>query len=192
MRCLRLDEIYLYLEEELSSSETKKTEDHLASCPKCQKAVEKRKILLQASKSLPLWETPPDFTRRVMERIFPERVSLRKWLTATGAGFLSIILSLLVFFLLSGQNLANLLISLGHTFLDFVRALSVFSAKFLKVATLLVRIITRFARILVEGFAHLTAIISPEVQIFLMIFTLILSLSLFFGVRRKLMTGEKA
>ncbi len=192
MRCLRLDEIYLFLEKELSSLETKKIEDHLASCPKCKNAVEERKVFLQASESLPFWEMPPDFTRRVMEQIFPEKVSLRSWLTAAAAGFSSIILCFLAFFLLSGENLTNFLIPLGHTLLDLVRNFSIFCIKLFKIASLLVRVITPFARLLLQGFAHLTTILSPEAQIILIILTLILSASLIFGVRRKFMTGEKA
>jgi len=58
MSCLRLDQIYLYLEGQLPASEIKELEKHLASCLKCQEAVEERKVLLQASQTLPLLETP--------------------------------------------------------------------------------------------------------------------------------------
>ncbi len=192
MRCLGIDQIYLFLEKELSPSEHKKIEDHLASCPKCKNAVEERRTLLQASESLPIWETPPDFTNQVMLQIFPEKISLRSWLTATAAGFSSIILTLFALFLLSGNNLPDLLTEFSHALLDIVRNFSILSVKLFKVVSLLIRIIYRFGRLIVEGFAHLTTIISPEVQIILITFTLILSASLVLGVRKKLMTGEKA
>ena len=192
MRCLRIDQIYLFLEKELSPLEHKKIEDHLASCSKCKNAVEERKILLQASESLPIWETPPDFTRKVMVQIFPEKVSLRSWLTATAAGFSSIIFTFFAFFLLSGKNLPDLLFGLSHTLLDIVRNFSILFVKLFKIASLLVRIIFKFGRLFAEGFAHLTTILSPEVQIILITLTLILSASLILGVRKKLMTGEKA
>lgn len=62
MNCLRINQIYLYLEGELSPAENKSIEEHLSSCLICKKAVKERKLLLQASRSLPLWNTPPDFS----------------------------------------------------------------------------------------------------------------------------------
>lgn len=192
MRCLRVDEIYLYLEKELSPSEHKKIEEHLAFCSKCKNTVEERKILVQASETLPLWETPPGFTRQVMAQIFPVKISIRSWVTATAAGFSSIILMLLAFFLISGENLADLLIGLGHWLLSLLRNISVLLVKLFKLASLLIKIILQFSRLLFDGYTHLTTILSPEVQIILITLTLILSAILIYGVRRKLMIGEKA
>lgn len=192
MTCLRIDQIYLYLEKEFSPSENKKIEEHLASCLKCKNALEERKILLQASESLTLWETPPDFIRQVMAQIFPEKVTARSWFITMAVGFSSIILMFLAFFLLSGQNLARLLINLSFSLLDLVRNISILFVKLFKLATLLVKIIVQFSRFLIEGFARLTTILSPEIQILLITLTLILSASLLYGMRRKFMTGEKA
>lgn len=191
MRCLRIDQIYLYLEKELSPPENKKIEKHLASCSKCKNAIEERRILLQASESLTLWESSLDFPSRVMAQIFPEKVSLRSWLEAAAAGFSSITLILLAFFLLSGENLGYLLLSLNHTLLNLVRNILILFVKLFKLAYLLVRIAFQFSGFLIEGVAHLTTILSPEVQIILIILTITLSVSLLYGVRRKFMTGEK-
>lgn len=101
MNCLRINQIYLFLEKELSPSENKKIEEHLASCPKCKKAMEEREFLHQAAESLPLWQTPPDFTHQIMAAIFPEKISLRSWFTALAAGFSSTVLILSAYFLIS-------------------------------------------------------------------------------------------
>ena len=74
MTCLRIDQIYLYLEKELTPFENKKIEEHLYSCLKCKNEIEERKILLKASKSLPLWELPSNFSLHLMERLFPDKV----------------------------------------------------------------------------------------------------------------------
>lgn len=192
MTCLRIDQIYLYLEKELTPSENKKIEEHLASCLKCKNAIDERKILLKASESLPLWELPSDFSRQVMSRIFPEKVSLRTWATAAALGFSSFILILLAFFLLTGKNLADLFIDLGHAQLNPVRNLLILFVKLVKLASILVKVIVQFSRLLFEAFALLTTILNPETQIILILITVILSASLFYGVRRKFMTGEKA
>ena len=191
MRCLRADEIYLYLENELAPSQIQKIKEHLASCPKCLKAVEERKILLQASESLSLWEIPPDFARQLMERISPKKVTLRSWLTAAAAGFLSIFLTLSIFFVLSEENLLEVVLSSGHRLLDLVRTASVLFVKVFKLASLLIRVITQFVGFLIEGLIRLTSILGPEVQIILIILTVLLSATLIFGVRRKFIGGEK-
>lgn len=191
MKCLRIDQIYLYLEKELSPSENKKVEKHLASCIKCKNAVEERKILLKASESLPLWEVPPDFTGQTMAQIFPEKVSLRSWLAAAAVSLSSIILLFSLFFIFSKENLGGLFINLGHRLLDILRSLSVLLIKILEIATLLVKIIIQFSGFLIKIFTHLTKILDLEAQIILIAFGLVLISSLLFGVRKKFMTGEK-
>lgn len=192
MRCLRADQIYLYLEKELTPPEIQKIKEHLTSCPACQKAVEERKILLQASESLPLWEIPPDFARQVMERISPKKVPLRSWLAAAAAGLLSISLTFFIFFVLSGENFLEVVFGLGHGLLELVRTASVLLIKVFKLISLLIKVINQLLGFLFEGFIRFTSILNPEVQIILIVLTIILSLTLIFGVRRKFIGGEKS
>jgi len=191
MSCLRIDQIYLFLEKELSPSENKKIKEHLSSCSKCKKAVEERKILLQAAESLPLWKTPPNFTQHVMSAVFLEKVTFRSWLTTVTVGIASLILTFLFFFLFSGQSLVDLFVSLNSRILNTIQNFTVSFAKLVKLVTLFGKIIYRFIEFLFKSIAQLTSIISPEVQITLIILTLILSASLFYGVSRKLLSGEK-
>lgn len=192
MRCLKADQIYLYLEKELTPTEFQKIKEHLTSCPKCQKAVEERKILLQASENLPLWEIPPDFARQVMERISPKKVTLRSWLTAAAAGLFSISLALSIFFVFSGENFLEVVFGLGHRLLDLVRTASVLLVKVFKLASLLIKVINQFLGFFFKGLIRLTSILNPEVQIILIVLTVILSVTLIFGVRRKFVGGEKS
>lgn len=192
MRCLKADQIYLYLEKELTPTEFQKIKEHLTSCPKCQKAVEERKILLQASENLPLWEIPPDFARQVMERISPKKVTLRSWLTAAAAGLFSISLALSIFFVFSGENFLKVVFGLGHRLLDLVRTASVLLVKVFKLVSLLIKVINQFLGFLFKGLIRLTSILNPEVQIILIVLTVILSVTLIFGVRRKFVGGEKS
>lgn len=192
MNCLGVDQVYLFLEDGLNPSEKIRIEEHLASCSKCQNAVEDRRLLLQASNSLPFWDIPADFSRQVMERIFPSRVPIRKWIAVSAAGFVSSVLVLLAYFLLSGRSLTGFLTSFGHSTLDLFRSVSVFFLKFVKLIALFIRIIVQIFEILIQFLARLTTIISPEVQIILITLTIILSTSLLLGVRRKLLSGDKA
>ncbi len=191
MNCLGVDQVYLYLEEELSLSEKNMVKEHLASCSKCRDVVEERRLLLQASESLPLWEAPPDFTRQVMARLIPARMSFRKWIAVSAAGFAITAFVFMVYIIFSGQSLVSSLSSIGLRTLDLFRSVSVFFLKIVKLIALLIRVIGQILEIFIQFLARLTAIISPEVQVALIIFTVILSTSLLYGVRRKLLTGDK-
>jgi len=191
MKCLNIEQIYLYIEKELSLGENKKIEEHLTICPKCKKALEERRLLLQATESLPLWQTPPDFTQQVMARIFPAKVSLKAWLGAVSTGFVSLILALFIFFLATGQNLSSLALSFYDTILNFIKNLSPIFVKLIKLASLFVKILQQLSEYIIKGFTLLTTIISPEIQIIIITITLILIASSIYGIRKKLLVGEK-
>ena len=110
MSCLRIDQIYLYLEKELSGSEKKIVETHLQSCTTCHEAFKERQTLNQAISHFPLWEPPENFAKQVISRLFPERISFRSWLTAMCVGISSVVLTLFLAYVLSGQNLGQLLL----------------------------------------------------------------------------------
>lgn len=192
MKCLNIEQIYLYLEKELSLGENKKIEIHLATCQKCKKALEERKPLLQASESLPLWQTPPDFTQKIMARIFPTRVPLSAWLAAAYAGFGSTILAILVLFLATGQNFSSLLTTLNNGLWNFIRNLSPVFVKLLKVATLFVKALQQFFEYIIKAFASFTTIISPQVQITIITIAIILVVLFIYEIKRKILIGEKA
>jgi len=77
MKCLDVGQIYLYLEHELSAAEAAAVENHCAGCSRCQRAMEERRALVAAAESLPQLEPPPNFSQKVMARIFAETVSMR-------------------------------------------------------------------------------------------------------------------
>jgi hypothetical protein len=192
MKCLSIEQIYLYIEKEVSLSESKKIERHLATCRKCKKALEERRPLLQASESLPLWKTPPDFTQQVMARIFPIRVPLSAWLTALYAGLGSISLAIFILFLVTGQNFSTLLTGFNHSLWNFIKNISPIFVKLFKVASLFVKALQQFFEYIVKAFASLTTIISPQVQIIIITIAIILIAFSIYGIKRKILIGEKA
>ena len=191
MKCLTIEQIYLYIEKGLSPSENKDVENHLRVCPICQKALEDRKLLSQAAESLHLWEAPSDFTQQVMARIFPPKVSLPAWLGTLATGFASMVLCFFILTLVTGQNLRSLLLSFTEAVFDFLKYLAPLFVKVLKLASLLVTVFQRFAEFLPKGLTLLTSIISPELQIIIISFTIILIITSIFALRRKLVFGEK-
>jgi len=191
MNCLRIDQIYLYLEKELPPDETRAIEAHLASCVKCQKAVEERRIFQHAANNLPKWEPPPDFTEQIMSQIFPANLSLKNIIIAiaTYVGFL--FLSVIGYFITTGQSFSffpvrflNKLIYSGQNF-------SIFVIKLLKSIQVSVKAILHLSGYLLRVLSHLTTLLNTEVYIFFAIFALILFALVFLGVGRRFLAGEK-
>ena len=191
MKCLSIEQVYLYLEKELSPSENIRIEEHLSTCQECKNALDERKPLLQAAERLPLWETPPGFTQQIMARIFPPRVPISAWLTAAYIGSGSIIIAILSLFLVTGQNFSGFLTSLNHSLWNFVRNISPFFVKLFKVATVLVKALQQLFGYIIKAFASLTTIISPQVQLIIITIAIILIAFSIYGIKRKILIGEE-
>jgi hypothetical protein len=191
MNCLRIDQIYLFLEGELSPEENLSIDKHIFSCAKCRQAVEERRILVQASQSLPTWETPLDFTQRILAKIFPQKISLRQWFITVAVGLSSAVLALFFIYLTSGQNLADLLINLNHSALGIFQNAVVVLAKAAKFISSCIEVILKILTVILKGMAGLTSILNPELQIILIILTVVVSVFLLYGLKRKLFAGEK-
>ncbi len=192
MNCLRIDQVYLFLEGELSPEENRPIEDHLFSCEKCQKAVQERKLLVEASQNLPVWETPQDFTQRVLAHIFPKRITLRDWIVTASIGLSSAVLAFFVVYLISGQTLPDLFINLSSTVLNLFQNIVVMLVKTAKLISVGIQVILKLASLILKGFSSLTTILNPELQIGLIALTVVFTALLLFGAKRKLLDGEKA
>jgi hypothetical protein len=192
MNCLRIDQIYLFLERELSPKEHQLVQDHISSCAKCKKAVEERKLLVEASHSLPAWEIPQDFTQHILARIFPKRITLRDWVVTASIGLSSAVLAFFVVYWISGQNLADLFINLNQTVLSLFQNIVVVLVKTAKLISVGIQVILKLASLILKGFISLTTILNPELQIGLIVLTVVFAVLLLFGAKRKLFAGEKA
>jgi hypothetical protein len=190
MNCLSADLIYLFLEGDLSSTDELHIKDHLEECKACREAVEERRVLLEASQGLPIWNVPEDFTANVIKQIFPERAFSFKWIAAAGSTLAAASLTLFLYFIFSGQSTADIFVSISQTLLQFFQTTAVTFAKFFKFSYLFIRIIFQSLSSLLKSIAQVANFISPEIQILLVILTILLSVSLFFGVRRIFLSGE--
>ncbi len=191
MNCLHIDQIYLFLEGELSSNEIRSIKEHISSCEKCQKAVQERKLLVKASQSLPEWEIPQDFSQRVLAHIFPKKTVLRSWAVTAAIGLSSAVLAFFAVFWISGQNLADLFINLNRTTLSLFQDIVVVLIKSAKLITVGIQLIFKIVRVILKGLASLSTILSPELQTGLILCTVFIAAILFFGAKRKFLAGEK-
>jgi hypothetical protein len=191
MNCLSIEQVYLYLENALSASEKRGVEQHLASCEKCKNAFEERKLLQRAAESLLFWSTPAGFTRQVMDRIFPARVPLLSWVGAVSASLASIVLAFTAWILATGQNLADVLLGINHTLLNYVKNLLPLLVKIFKLTALGLKVFHQFSQYLFKLIAWMTTLVSPQVQVIILAATAILITFFIFGMRRKILLGEK-
>lgn len=191
MKCLTIEQIYLYLEKELDSSENKSIEQHIAFCLKCKDAVEERRFFHQTIESLPSWKVPSGFTQQVMDRIFPAKAPLWGWLTALAGGFLTFIMTLGIYLLATGQNLSSILINFSQNLWTQMKNLSLVFIKLFKLIYVILKIIREVIEHILSGFLQISTIIGPEVQIPITIILVLTSSFIIYGIRRKLLVGEK-
>ncbi len=192
MNCLSADEIYLSIEGELSEIDVSRISRHLEQCSTCREAYQDRQKLVQAAQSLPLWAVPHDFTRQVLSRIFPARLSLGRAFLTAAAGTMVILASMLAVFLFSGLNLLNFLMSLNQSILDGMRDFAVWGAKTLKLITLLIKAFAQFADFIWESLGRLSGLPSIELQAILVVTAALFSVTLYFGIKRLIPVGEKS
>jgi anti-sigma factor RsiW len=192
MNCLRIDQIYLYLEGELPPEEYPLIESHIFSCEKCRKAVQERKRLVDASRSLPAWEVPQDFAQRIIETLFPKKISFRDWVITSSIGLSSAVLAFFAVYLLSGQTIAALFINLNRTALNLFKNIVLIAVKAAKLLSAGIHVILKILSVVINGLRSLTTVLGPEFQIGLIVLTVIITALLLFGAKRKLFAGEKA
>ena len=192
MNCLRIDQIYLYLEGELSPSENRSIINHLSSCEQCRMAVAERRSLLEASRNLPLWEIPQDFTQQILAQIFPKKITFREWAVTGAIGLSSAVLAFLAVYLISGQNLASLLINLNQTAINLFRNIIVVLIKAAKLISIGLQVIQKIGSLILKGLTGLTTVLGPELQIGLIVLFLVITVFLLYGAKRKFSFGEKA
>lgn len=192
MNCLTVEKIYKYLEDELQGPERKAVKKHLSVCSKCAGAVEERNLIIQAVENLPDLNLPPDFSGRVMNRLFPQKISLRGWLTAFAGGVCAAVVSLAAYFIINGYNSANTFINFYRALLDTFRNLSVMAAKFLKTTTLLFKVMVKIAGYGIKVVVGVANLLNTETQLVLIALTLVFSMLLMIKVRRLMSNGEKA
>jgi len=132
MGCLTISQLYLFIENELTSDDIRKIQKHLPTCAKCRNAVEERRVLVQAAESLPPIELPPNFTEQVMTKIFPSKIPFRVWIRAAASGMAAMIFAFSIFYIFSGKNLADLFVSINKFLLPTLRAISTGAVKAVK------------------------------------------------------------
>lgn len=191
MSCLRIPEIYAYLEGDLPAVRQTEITSHLSLCARCQRAVQERRILEAASSSLPDLELPSDFSRRVMSRIAGREAILPGWLIGLLVGLSSVGLACFLL-LLSGGELSLALISGFHRFfLAYFKNATVFLSKGMILLSSIGKIFHLIATAVQKFLFLLPGLIPPPVQALLLLSALAALIGLYFGLKNRLLPGER-
>jgi len=99
MSCLKSSDLYAYLENELSSEDRQKCEEHLKNCLICQRRLAQRRSFLESIKNLPDLELPSDFAERIMSNLPETRFRTRGLIFLAGGIYLlfALMVSVLIF-----------------------------------------------------------------------------------------------
>ena len=188
--CRSVEIFYLYLEEELDPAERRGLEAHLEACPACGEALAERRLLHEAFTSLPPLEVPPDFALSVMDRI-PAADEKAGWLAPLASGMAALVVGLLGFYILTGESLSDILVSVSRSLSSGIGRLLPLFAKMLKVGGLLLDLASGFVMMLGKGLVAFLNSLGPEGIGLILGLGLLLTLVLFFGAKRLLSLGEK-
>jgi len=182
MNCLKSSDLYAYLENELSSEERQKCEEHLKNCLNCQRRLAQRRSFLESIKNLPDLELPSDFTARVMASLPETRFRTRGLIFL--AGGIYFLFALMVIGLIFGRQgaLPDLCLAAFRYLFNLATDLSRLIINLLQVGIALFKAI----KILFATWGRLISGFLPEANLFFvtLIFLIILTGSLAWFLQR--------
>ena len=188
MSCLRISDIYEYIDGALSPERREEMDRHLDICPKCRQALEDRQRIAAAASSLAPFEAPDDFADRVMARVAPAKVKSPAWLIILAATSTMLAVTMMAL-VASGTSAVEILSRVSHSFWAYAKSAAVFTAK----AAILLSLAAKAARPLVESvygcLSALTSFINPWVQVLILMLTIGVVVSLFFGIKKRFSWG---
>jgi len=190
MRHLRPEQIYAFLEGELTDGERRDIETHTAECAACRKALDERKTLEAAWTALTPYDVPPDFASTVMRRISTQpRPKVWTWIVAglSALGALSVV----VFGALGlvGTVQVSLVTGLNRSLFGLFSHSLVLGVKILKTAATVLSLTGDLVARLLAGFSTLILSFSDEIAA-LAALALVLSGLLAYGLRKRYLPGE--
>ncbi len=188
--CRRAESLYLYLEGELDPDDKRQLEAHLAACPDCRDALAERRLLHEAFTSLPPLEVPADFALSVMDRIPEAAGRAAGWLAPLASGAAALVTCLLGFYLLTGQSLSDVLVTVSRSLGSAFGHLLPLLAKLWKLGGIFMRIATDLVSMLGKGLVIVSGLLGPGLFGLVLCLSVLLTLLLFYGAKRLLSLGE--
>jgi len=188
--CPRPEHLYLYLEGELGPYDAAKLEEHLEVCAACRDALAEREVLHQAFTTLPPFEVPEDFARRIMDAL-PEPEARRPgWLAPLVAGVAALSVGLLGFNLFTGTSVLEVLLAVNGFIGSVLARVAPLLAKTLKLLNVLLKVAADLTRLAYAGLGTFTRVLGPQGLAAVLGLTALLAVLAVLGARRFLREGE--
>ncbi len=189
--CPPSDRIFLYLEGELGTAESRAFEDHLGRCPECRNAVEELRLLHQAFTSLAPLEVPDGFARSVMDAIPDGAEAVARPFAALAAAALALAVGLLGFRLAMGDSLTSVLVSAGRAVEAGLGGVLPLLAKIVKAAGLTLELLSKLVSAFADSLGVLCSFVRPELALLALGLGFALTIAMILGARRILSIGVK-
>lgn len=188
--CPRPEHVYLYLEGELGPYDSAKLEEHIERCAGCRESLAERRVLHEAFTSLPPFEVPADFARRVMDSLPEPEVRKAGWFAPLAAAVAALSVGLLGFSLFTGTSFVEVLMAV-HGFCG--SALARFTpllAKTIMLLNVLADVIGDLGRLCFSSLATASRVLGPQgLALVLGLGALLTGLAVY-GAKRFLHQGE--
>lgn len=191
MKCLEPAEMYSFLEGELTDQKKADIKSHLASCRKCRQSLEKKLRIIEAIKKIPRYKAPKGFTHQIMSKIEPVKPSPSEWLKAGAAAVFFISVVSFLSFAFSRQGLADFAF---HSFQSAIKSSQeafITSIKFFKFVDVVIHISLQLIGLILKSIRSITPVISPEIQIFTLLFGILIAVTVILSLKQKYILGDK-
>jgi hypothetical protein len=190
--CLRLEHIYLFLEGELGPYDAAKLEEHVETCAACRDVLAERRVLHEAFKTLPPFEVPEGFARRVMDALPVPEARRPAWLAPLVAAVAALSVGLLGFNLFTGTSVLEVLLSVNGFVGSVLSRLAPLLVKTLKLLNILFKVASDLTRLAYAGLATFTRILGPQGLALVLGLGALLTVLAVLGARRFLREGEQS
>ena len=191
MKCLEPAEMYSYLEGELTEQKKADIKTHLASCRTCRQSLKKKQRMLEAVKKIPRYKAPKGFTHQIMSRIEPVKPSPSEWFKAGAAAVFFISVVSLLFFVLSKQGLVDFAFYSFQSAVKSSQEAFITSVKFFKFVYVLIHMSLQLIGLILKSIRSVTPVISPEIQIFTLLFGILIAVTVILSLKQKYILGDK-
>jgi hypothetical protein len=189
MNCLRISDVYDYIEGILSLERNRELERHLDVCTKCRGAVEDRKLIAGAASNLPPLAVPDDFTDRVMARVWPAKVKSPAWLIILASAS-SLLALTVVIMIASGRSVLEIISAASHSLWEYVKSAGLLLAKALTLLSLAGKAVRPLLESIAKGLSLANWLVSPALQFVLLGVMMALIISLAVAARKKISLGD--
>jgi predicted anti-sigma-YlaC factor YlaD len=190
--CPRPEHLYLYLEGELGPYDAAKLEEHVETCAACRDLLAERRVLHEAFTTLPPFEMPEGFARRVMDAL-PEPEARRPgWLAPLVTAVAALSVGLLGFNLFTGTSVLDVLLAVNGFVGSVLARLAPLLAKTLKLLNILFKVASDLTRLAYAGLTTFSRVLGPQGLALVLGLGALLAVLAVLGARRFLREGEQS